>query len=224
MVSTTTTRTLFHFPLSPFSRRARLALAHKGIAVELRDGRADAAALAEAQRLSATKTIPVYVERAGDETRVLGDSSAIAHYLEATYRDAPPLFPDKDAALVADTCATVDAALNAIVDLGVRYYALREHAAWAGVKGEMIGRAQRALDALGDRVMGLGRPTISRAGWSAADAWLYAGTAWLEGAPARAATSTNIAQILTLGWMLPAALSRWADAHRERADVKALDA
>ena len=30
-------RTLYHFRASPFARRARLALAHKGLEVELRD-------------------------------------------------------------------------------------------------------------------------------------------------------------------------------------------
>jgi hypothetical protein len=35
-------------------------------------------------------------------------------------------------------------------------------------------------------------------------------------------TSPNIAQVSTLGFQLPAELSRWADAHRGRADVAAL--
>jgi glutathione S-transferase len=61
-VSPTTTRTLYHFPLSPFSRRARLALAHKGLAVELRDSRAKPEYIQEARRHTALKTIPVLVE------------------------------------------------------------------------------------------------------------------------------------------------------------------
>jgi hypothetical protein len=45
---------------------------------------------------------------------------------------------------------------------------------------------------------------------------------WFESMPARAATSPNIAQIMTLGFALPPALAAWADAHRNRDDVRGL--
>jgi hypothetical protein len=45
---------------------------------------------------------------------------------------------------------------------------------------------------------------------------------WFESMPARVATAANIRQIVELGFELPRALSRWADAHRGREDVKAL--
>jgi hypothetical protein len=54
--------------------------------------------------------------------------------------------------------------------------------------------------------------------------WLYTCVAWLESCPGRAATSQNIAQILTLPWSVPPALSRWAAVFRDRPDVRALDA
>lgn len=214
-----TQRLLYVFPLSPFSRRARLCLAHKGLDAVTKDARGNPEVLEEARKRSSLKTLPVFVD--GDS--VLGDSVAIAHYLDRAYADRPTLFPADDAARVFDVVSLVDAALNALIDTGTRFYALRESAAWESVKAEMVGRAQRALDGLGERAATLGRATIARSGWSAADMWLYTMTAWLEGLPARADTAQNIAQVLSLGWTLPASLSRWADAHRARADVKALE-
>jgi len=221
MVASSPVRLLYHFPLSPFSRRARLALAHKALDVTLRDARADAALLDEARARSAIKTIPLLVEPDG---RALGDSGAIAHYLDAAYGGAAlwPRGDARDASAMFEIAALVDVALNTIVDLGSRYFDLKGDAAWPAVKGEMVGRAQSALDALGERAASLGRPTVLASGWCAADIWLFTATAWLEGLPARAATNKNVGQIVTLGWTLPAALSRWADAHRERADVRAL--
>jgi hypothetical protein len=58
--------------------------------------------------------------------------------------------------------------------------------------------------------------------WSAADMYLLTMTLWFESMPERRTASANIAQILTLGFSLPAALSRWADTHRKRPDVLSL--
>jgi glutathione S-transferase len=221
----TTARILFHFPLSPFSRRTRLALAHKRLEVALRDARATPAVLEEARRYTPLKTIPVLVERdASGEPRALGDSTAICGWLDRAYADAPALWPREGAHAAFEVAALVDVALNTLVDAGTRYYALHEHAAWPAVKAEMVGRAQRALDALGERAAALGTRTVAPGGWSAADMWLFTTSAWLESLPARAATAPNIAQVMSLGWSLPPALPRWADAHRDRADVRALDA
>jgi glutathione S-transferase len=205
-------RTLYHFPTSPFSRRVRLALAHKGLEVELKDARANPAFHEDARAKHPLKTVPVLVEPDG---RALGDSNAIVHYLDATY-PGPRLWPAEH--LVYDVTSLVDVVLNTLVDCGTRYWALREHAAWETVKTEMMGRVQRALGGLAERC---DRETIAGA-WSAADMWLYTMTVWLEGLPARAPSFPLVAQIVSLGWTLPAPLSRWADAHRDRADVKAL--
>ena len=214
-----TDRVLYVYPMSPFTRRARLCVLHKGLEVEIRDARASAALVEEARRKSGLKTIPVLV----DGENVLGDSGAIAHYLDRAYPDRPTIFPREDAGLSFDVVSMVDAALNGIIDTGTRFYALKDSAAWETVKAEMVGRAQRALDVLGERTANLGRPTIARSGWSGADMWLYTMTAWLEGLPERAAGGhQNIVQIMSLGWTLPASLSKWADAHRTRADVAAL--
>jgi glutathione S-transferase len=212
-------RILYHFALSPFSRRVRLALAHKSLASELRDGRADPALLDEARAHTPLRTLPVLLEPDG---RALGDSTAIAHYLDHAYPDAPQLWPRADAHAVFEVATLVDVALNTLVDLGTRFYAARASDAWPGIQKEMIGRAQRALDALGDRVEKLAQPTVSRSGWCAADMWLFTAAAWLEGLPSRAPTNANVAQVVSLGWSLPPALSSWMDAHRARSDVHAL--
>ncbi len=216
------TRLLYHFPNSPFSRRVRLALAHKRLVYELRDGRANAAFLAQAREQSPIETVPIMVEPDG---RVLGDSGAIVHYLDAAYTEGPPLWPRADAVgahAALEVAALVDVALVTIVDLGSRYYDLHGDAAWPSVRGELVRRAQRALDGLAERAATWSGTSVGASGWGAADMWLYTCVAWLEALPERAGTHKNIDQILTLGWRLPEALSRWADAHRERADVRAL--
>ncbi|HEY8039706.1 MAG TPA: glutathione S-transferase [Polyangiaceae bacterium] len=212
-------RTLYHFQNSPFSRRARLALAHKGLDCALRDGRDDPAALEEARRLVPFRTLPVLI----DGTHALADSGAISHWLDRAYPAAPHLWPDGEGSDEAfGAAALVDVVLSNVVDTGTRYYALHEHPAWEKVKTEQVGRAQQAAQSLAERVSSLGRPTMAASGWSAADIWVLTMTIWFEGMPARAAVSPNIAQILTLGFVLPPALSRWVDAHRERPDVRAL--
>jgi glutathione S-transferase len=212
-------RTLYHYTYSPFSRRARLALAHKGLDCELREARDNPAWLEEAQRLVAFRTFPVLV----DDGRAMGDSTAIAHWLDRAYPDAPRLWPDGDDALAVLQAATlVDLTLNTLVDLGTRYFPLRESPAWGGVKQEMLGRAQRAIDALGDLAAVREGRTVARTGWSASDIWLYTMVAWIEGLPARAPTNARVAQVVSLGLVVPSALNQWAARHRDRHDVRAL--
>jgi glutathione S-transferase len=215
-------RTLYHFTHSPFARRVRLALAHKGLDVELREGRDNPAWMVEARRLVPLKTLPVLVD--GDQ--VLGDSTAITRWLDVAYPERPRIWPEgSDAFATLEVTTLVDVALTHITDLGTRYYPLRAHSAWEGVKSEMLGRAQRALDALAGRLLVLNGPTITSQGWSAADMWLYTASAWIEGMPSRVSTSQNIAQILEVGgWQLPDAVRNWAQLHRNRPDVRALDA
>jgi glutathione S-transferase len=211
-------RTLYHFRYSPFSRRVRLALAHKGLDVTLREGRDEPGAIEEARKLVPLRTIPVLV----DGGRAMADSTAITRWLDAAYPSAPRLWPDGDDAFAAVEVATlVDATLNGVIDLGTRYFALREHAAWPTVKAEMLGRAQQAIDALGRRAAGMSG-TVCESGWSAADMALLTMVLWIEGWPGRASSSPNIAQLMTLGFTLPSELSRWADHHRKRPDVLAL--
>ena len=212
-------RTLYYFTHSPFSRRTRLAFAHKGLDCELREARSSPGLLEEVRRLAPFRTIPILVE----DGRAMGDSVAISHWLDLAYPDAPRLWPDGDDALAAlQTAALVDVALNHVIDVGTRYYPLRESGAWGGVAQEMLGRARLALDALAERTAALGRPTVARSGWSAADMWLYTMVAWFDGLPARAQGNQNVTQILTLGVTMPKALVEWASTHRERPDVRAL--
>jgi glutathione S-transferase len=206
---------------SPFARRTRLALAHKGIPVELRDVRAHPELFEESRRLSPLKTVPVLIEEDG---RVIGDSTAISHYLDRVYPSAAPLWPADpgDALSVFEIAALVDVVQNGIIDLGLRHYALHTSEAWNAVKGEAMERVQRALDALALRVSALSRPTIARSGWSAADMWLVCVEHWLSSLPQRAVSFAPAAQAVSLGWRLPPELSRWADQHRARPDVRAL--
>jgi glutathione S-transferase len=198
-------------PDAPFSRRTR-------------DARANPAWLEEARKLVGAKTVPVYVE----DGRAMSDSTSIVHWIERAHPAGPPLWPSGAEAYAAfEVASLVDVAIVTLADLGSRYWDLHDSASWANVKGELVGRAQRALDVLAQRASSLGRPTFAASGWLAADIWLYTATAWLEGIPARAANkipaNKAVAQIWELGWSLPPALSRWADAHRDRSDVRALD-
>jgi glutathione S-transferase len=208
-------RTLYHYRFSPFSRRVRLALAHKKLDVELREGREVPANIEEARKLAPVRTFPVYV----DEGRVLSDSSAIMHWLDSAYPQAPRLWPDGEhAAKALQTAALVDVVLDNVINVGTRYWPLREHPAWGSVRDEMLGRARSAADALASMASS---ETIAGA-WSAADICVLTLTLWFESMPERRTSSANIAQILTLGFSLPPALSRWADTHRKRPDVLAL--
>jgi glutathione S-transferase len=211
---------LYHFAASPFSRRVRLGLAHKGISTELREARQVPGAIEEARSRVALKTIPVLVD--GD--RALADSMAITRWLDAAYPERPRIWPEgQDAFCALEVTTLVDTALNAIIDVATRYYPLRGDPSWASVKSEMLGRAQRALDGLCERVTSLRRPTVAAGGWSAGDMWLVTAVQWLEGLPDRTATSPNAAQIVAVGgWTLPDAVRRWTEQHRDRPELRAL--
>jgi glutathione S-transferase len=157
-----------------------------------------------------------------DDGRAISDSTAIARWLDVAYPDTPRLWPAEDAHVTLEVATLVDATLDLLIDLGTRYYALRDSPAWSEVKDELLGRARSAAAGLAQHVTALGRPTISRAGWSGADMSLFTMVLWFEAWPSRAATSPNIAQLMTLGFELPTPLARWADAHRSRPDVAAL--
>ena len=216
-------RTLYHFHHSPFSRRARLALAHKGLAYEARDGRANPAYAEEARKLWPLRTMPVLVEEDG---RVIGDSTAISRYLDAAYPSGNAIWPgatDPEGTRVAlEVTALVDGALNLLVDLGTRYHALKADPAWSSVKAELQGRAQAALDALAARVSTHGEGPLTAQRWSAAEMWLLTAVIWFDGLPARAAGNQNVTQLLSLGFTVPAPLLRWAEPLRGREDVQAL--
>ncbi|RYZ05266.1 MAG: glutathione S-transferase family protein [Myxococcales bacterium] len=211
---------LYHFTTSPFARRVRLALKHKKLPAELRDARAVPEHRAEVNRLNPLHTVPVLV----DGEVVVCDSTAILHYLERKYPD-PPLWPGGIAGAEAfQLMALCDAVSNILSDCGMRYHALSTDPSFGQVKDMLVGRAQRALDALSARVSarGTGR-ALCGTSWSAADIAVYCLVTWLEGLPERAVSFPPAAQVVSLGWSLPAALSSWADQHRSRSDVLALD-
>jgi len=211
---------LYHFPTSPFARRVRLALALKGVSVELRDARAVPEHRAEVNRLNPLHTVPVLVD--GD--RVVLDSTAICHYLERKF-PTPPLWPAGMAgAETFEIMALSDSVPSILSDLGMRYYALHADPHFAQVRELMVGRAQRALDALALRVAKRtsGAPLCGDS-WGGADIAVYCLVTWLEGLPGRAPHFPPAGQVVSLGWTIPAGLTVWTDQHRRRPDVAALD-
>jgi glutathione S-transferase len=210
-------RVLYHFPTSVFSRRTRLALAHKGLEVELRDARADESHLAEARKLTPVRTMPLFV----DEGRALADSGAIAQYLDLAYPDRPLLWPrGADAAHEALSITTaIDVAMNTLVDMGTRNWELRNDPAWDAVLRERMARAQTAIDSVAAKAT---RPILAGDAWGAAEIWTLSATLWVSGMPARAKSAPLVAQILTLGFRLPEALVAWAKQHEGRPDVRAI--
>lgn len=212
---------LYHFPTSPFARRVRLTLALKGLAAELRDARAEPAHRAEVQRLNPLHTVPVLV----DAERVVVDSNAICQYLDRKVPE-PPLWPAGMAGAAAfELQALSDAAIQLLSDLGMRYAPLHGDPNFPLVREQFVGRAQRSLEVLARRVSDGFKSTGPLCGdtWGAADMAVYTLVTWLEGLPMRAATFAPARSVVALGWTLPEALSRWADQHRSRADVLALD-
>lgn len=212
-------RILYHYPTSTFSRRARLALAHKGLEVELRDARASSAWEAEARALSPLGTMPVLV----DDGRALGDSTTIAHYLDQAYPSRPALWPTgaEAAGRALSITSEIDLAMNALVDLGTRYYALRGDAAWADVARAKMARAQAAIDAVAGRALASG-PLLAGDAWGAAEIWTLSATLWVASFPERVAAAPLVAQIVTLGFRLPEALVAWVRQHQGRPDVMAV--
>jgi glutathione S-transferase len=159
-----------------------------------------------------------------DDARVVVDSTAILHYLDRKHPD-PPLWPTGlVGAELFEYLAFADAAIDILVDLGLRYQAVHDHPEFAKVRAEQIGRVQRALEAIAARASARtsGAPLCGDA-WSAADMAIYALVIWLETMPLRAASFPPAGKMLSLGWTLPASLSTWADPHRQRNDVRSLD-
>ena len=83
----TAMRTLYHLPLSPFSRKVRLVLAEKRLPFDLRtekvwERRADYL------ELNPAGTVPTLVE---DNGLAIADSGVICEYLEEAYPDTPLL-------------------------------------------------------------------------------------------------------------------------------------
>lgn len=211
---------LYHFPFSPFARRVRFALAHKGLGAELRDARAEPRHLEEVCRLNPMHTVPVLLD--GD--RVVVDSSAICEYLDRKV-PAPPLWPAGLAAAEAhELAALTSGAITILTDLGARYQAAHDHASMPGIRQQYVGRAQRVLDHVSERVAARhDEVALCGGAWSMADIAVYTTVAWLEGLPARAPHVPLARCVLDLGWAVPPALSAWASRQRQRPEVRALD-
>jgi glutathione S-transferase len=199
---------LFHFPTSPFSARVRVALAFKSVPVELVDCRADPARLAQARSLAPTGTIPVFV--AGDG-QVLVDSVSIVRWLDLTF-PTPRLFPagPSELSTTLRVCDYVDSALNTVVDLGTRAYALHESPSWGAYVAQRLERVHATLGALVAEIDALDRPTVGPDGINAADLWVATMVRWFENLPGRAAAAPAVAQILSLGVRMPEALHAYA--------------
>ena len=209
---------LYHFATSPFARRVRLALAHKHMPVELRDARAEPAYLLDVQRLHPMHTVPVLV----DGERAICDSNAILQYIDRK-QPSPPLWPaGLPGAEAFELSALADGSITILADLGMRYAAVQKEACFPALRESMIGRVQRSLERLAEHVATRNGGTLCGNTWSAADMAVITLVQWLEGLPLRAAKYPPAAAVVALGWQLPEALGRWADAQRARPDVVAL--
>src|SRR5262245_17888466 len=99
-------RQLYHFPLSPFSRRVRLALLHKRLDAKLIDPRSESERRVEVNQLNPLQTVPVLVE---DDGFVIADSLSITRYLDCAYPGAA-IWP------TAPADARRDLRLTALID------------------------------------------------------------------------------------------------------------
>jgi glutathione S-transferase len=198
---------LYQFPNSPFARRVRVALALKGLSAELRDTRNDATHREASHRLNPMKTVPVLVD--GD--RVITQSAAMIHYLDEKH-PTPPLWPTGPArAVTAEWISQIDSVITIVVDLTMRYTNLRDSAEFPAARREMVDRAQRTLDALA--------AIAQSKDWYAGEQAMYTFIAWWETLPGRTATFPPAQRMLDLGLVIPPALTRWADQHRQRPEV-----
>src|SRR5438309_1344677 len=98
-------RVLYHFPTSPFSRRVRLALAHKDLDAELRDARADPSQMEIVKSKWPLRTVPLL----DDDGVWIGDSTAIVRHLDSRYPQKP-IFNDDPRTL--EVTALVDGVLS----------------------------------------------------------------------------------------------------------------
>ena len=210
-------RVLYHFEMSVFSRRTRLALAHKGLEVTLRDARTDPANLTAVREVCPLRTLPVLV----DEGRAIGDSGAIAHYLDLAYPDRPSLWPRSPAAAQEALSITtaIDVAMNALVDMGTRYWDLRGDLAWERVVGERMTRARLAIESVAAKAKG---PILAGDSWGAAEIWTLAAVRWVTSLPGRVKTAPHVAPLIELGLEIPEPLVGWAAQHGERPEVRAI--
>ena len=186
----------------------------------MKEGRSNAANIEKLRSVWPLRMAPVLIEEDG---QVIGDSGAITRYLDAAYPTAPRGRRPGSMSSSTEVVSLVDGALDILVNVGTRYFALSSDAAWKSVRDEQVGRAQAALDTLAVRVKARGPQALTETGWSGADMWLFTAVAWLDGLPARASTNPNAAQVVSLAWSLPQPLVRWTEAFRDRADVRALD-
>lgn len=210
-------RALYHFTMSPFSRRTRVCLALKGLEVALREARENPAYLAEARALSPLGTMPVLVE--GD--LVLGTSQAILAWLDLAHPGGRTLWPalpaDRQRAL--EVVALVDGVLDPIVDLATRYFPLSEHPEWPRVRDERLVRVKACSARLAQLAT---QPSLTGGAFGAAEAALYALVKWFEGMPDRAPTNATIRQVMGLGYKPEEGLSVWARVHDQEPAVRAV--
>ena len=165
---------------SPFCWRAKMALAHKGLAVETVPWR-----FTEKDRLPQPNQgrVPVIV----DDGRVVHDSTTIADYLETRYSDRPPLFGGEVGRALARfvqnwTETVLQPGLIGFVVLDIcRHSAPQDQAYFRQSREERFGtaleevvkdRAQR-LPAFRDSLAPL-RRTLERSKFLAGDAPAYA--------------------------------------------------
>lgn len=189
-------RTLYHLPLSPFSRKVRLVLAEKRLPFELRSEKVWERR-SDYLELNPAGTVPTLLE---DNGLAVPDSAVICEYLEEAYPDTP---------LMGRTLA--------------ERVEVRRLVAW--FDGKFATEVTRNLlgEKVMKRLMGRGNPdaTAIRTGYAAVKhhlqyvGWLGENRKWLAGGTMSLADFSAAAQLSALDyigdvdWTLSAAAKEW---------------
>lgn len=189
-------RTLYHLPLSPFSRKVRLVLAEKRLPFELRSEKVWERR-SDYLELNPAGTVPTLLE---DNGLAVPDSAVICEYLEEAYPDTP---------LMGRTLA--------------ERVEVRRLVAW--FDGKFATEVTRNLlgEKVMKRLMGRGNPdaTAIRTGYAAVKhhlqyvGWLGENRKWLAGGTMSLADFSAAAQLSVLDyigdvdWTLSAAAKEW---------------
>jgi glutathione S-transferase len=196
MAYSRTVRILHHLPLSPFSRKIRLALAEKRIPFDLRVERVWERR-EEFLAMNPAGTVPVLQEENG---LTIADSYAIAEYLDEAYPDTPLLGRTlKERVEVRRLVAWFDVKFQAEVSRNLLYEKQMKH---------LMGRGNPDAAAIRAGYQNL-KPHLEYLGWLAESRpWLAGGSLSLADLTAAAHLSA-LDYIGDMDWSLNEAAKDW---------------
>ncbi len=206
---------LIGYSFSPYCQRAHVASLLKGAPITFVDAGEDEAAGQEAEQASPLGTLPVLI---GDGI-ALGDSLAIAQYIDKRWPGTSRLWPEEAIAVARafEVTTLVDCVLVGTGDLAVRYKAFEGHPEWDGIREMKMGRIQGSLDRLSAIATA---PSLTGDGFGAAEAWLACAILWLGELPRLAQTIPHFQKVVSLGYSISPSLLTWATQHRGRPEIK----